>query len=94
MLGPPSRRHTSNGGSPSLVKTPVHRYNRRVLGLTPEFNPLEDPAGPRLPTSAMATAIPSEVTRQNPMIPENFHCDAIEDVEDWLDRFELVTQLY
>lgn len=90
MLSTPSRSHPSNAESPSLVETPVHRYSRRLLGLTPEFNPLQDPAGPRLSTTAMATATPSQVTLQHPMVPECFHGDAIEDVQDWLDQFERV----
>lgn len=91
MLGTPSRSRRSSPESSTRIETPVHRYSRRLLGLAPESSPLQETSRNRLPSaSTMATAAPTQVTLQNPMVPESFHGDAFEDVQDWLDQFERV----
>ncbi|XP_075746869.1 uncharacterized protein LOC142804149 isoform X1 [Rhipicephalus microplus] len=73
--------------------TPVHqRSSRRLRGEPPEFAPL--PSAPA--TQAVSTdngtmayqVTSSELILSPPCLPEPFHGDTFEDVEDWLEHFE------
>lgn len=78
-------------GSPERtpsVHTPVHRASRRLLGLNPEYAPLQDAASTSQLPQAMSNTNPTPVTLQNTKQPECFHGDLFEDVEDWLDQYE------
>ncbi|XP_037509562.1 activity-regulated cytoskeleton-associated protein-like [Rhipicephalus sanguineus] len=78
--------------------TPVHqRANRRLRGDPPEFGPL--PTAPATQASStanertMASPVTSELIVSPPCMPEPFHDDTYEDVEDWLEHFERVANI-
>ncbi|XP_037508956.1 activity-regulated cytoskeleton-associated protein-like [Rhipicephalus sanguineus] len=93
MLNTPPRSSTVSPISQAApaVDTPVHRYSRRLRGLSPEAIPLEL-AQPRTPSGEMTTAGTSQVTVEQPRIPETFHGEVYEDVEDWLEQYERVAK--
>lgn len=78
--------------------TPVHqRSSRRLRGESPEFGPLLTTPATRAAVTAnlreMANpASTSELIVSPPCLPEPFHGDAHEDVEDWLEHFERVAR--
>lgn len=95
MLGTPQRSRTTSPSPQPVpaVDTPVHRYSRRQRGLSPEIFPLEFPLStiPH-PPAEMATEGASQVTIEQPRIPDTFHGEIYEDVEDWLDQYERVAK--
>ncbi|KAH8009518.1 hypothetical protein HPB51_018164 [Rhipicephalus microplus] len=79
--------------SPLHVVWP-HRC-RRLLGLSPESVPVPPLTSMAAPTTSTATlplqtTLPSQVTLEHPRVPEVFHGEEYEDVEDWLEQFERV----
>ncbi|XP_075732392.1 PAX3- and PAX7-binding protein 1-like [Rhipicephalus microplus] len=93
MLETPPRSGTSSPTPEPVpsVDTPVHHYSRRQGGLSPEVIPLELSQQSTLP-GEMATAGASQLTFEQPQIPETFHEQsgdemAREDVAE-LERWE------
>lgn len=81
----------SRAASPAPIDTPVHRFSRRLQGLSPELGPL---ATVMMPATGILTqaagATPAHYTLQTPRVPKAFHGDLFEDVEDWFLHFERV----
>ncbi|XP_049529021.1 uncharacterized protein LOC125947782 [Dermacentor silvarum] len=79
--------------------TPVHqRASRRLRGDPPEFGPLPTATATRTMSSTDATTMTSQATSPEvvvypPRMPEMFHGDPYEDVEDWLEHFERVADV-
>lgn len=96
-----SRNVTQN---PEL--TPVHRFSRRIRGLSPEFVPhstststgmentvavtASPTAGAAAAPTAAPAAAPTHYTLQKPRVPSPFRGGLYEDVEDWLAEYEYV----
>lgn len=99
MRSTPIRTRTPSPEAPLLVTTPVHRFSRRLLGLSPEFPPVAPPTSMAVPTpsatlpSSQTAPSISQVTLEQPHVPATFHGDAFEDVEDWLDQYERVADV-
>ncbi|KAH8033157.1 hypothetical protein HPB51_008023 [Rhipicephalus microplus] len=84
MLGTLPRSGTSSPPPQHVpaVDTPVHRYIRRQRGLSPEAIPLVLLQQHTVP-GEMATGGPSWLTVEQPPIPEIFHGEVCDDVDDW-----------
>ncbi|KAH8028030.1 hypothetical protein HPB51_012616 [Rhipicephalus microplus] len=87
------RNRTPSPEPQHLVTTPVHRFSRRRLGLSPELlteSPLTNMAAPSTSVNlppAQTTHL-YQVTFETPRVPEVFRGEPYEDVDDWLNQFE------
>lgn len=87
---------TSSAQPHPLDTTPVHKSSRRLKGLAPEYNPLAAPS--RKMTSTVASQTFQQTVSSPPLLlhsprtPAPFHGDKFEDVEDWLDGYDRVSE--
>lgn len=101
MIGSPSGARERSPDPQRLEPgelTPVHqRSSRRLRGDPPEFGPLTTAPATQAaftndPTTMATAGSTSELIVSPPCLPEPFHGDSHEDVEDWLEHFERVAR--